>query len=95
MNHPFLETINWEDLYNKNVKPPYIPKVKSEDSTKYIAENWLEEPLESMIEEDTFTSEEKRRGYVDNFSFYDEGSFWSNTECDSRQSSPKKEIINN
>ena len=87
MEHPFLESLDWDKLYNKNVRPPYIPKVKTEDSTKYIAENWLEEPLESMMDDDIFTQEDKRKSYVPNFSFYGEGSFCSMTECDSNRSS--------
>jgi hypothetical protein len=25
--HPFFSAINWDDLYNKKVKPPYVPNV--------------------------------------------------------------------
>jgi len=81
LNHPFLETIKWKDLAIKNVKSPYIPKVKSEDCTKYIAGTWLEEPLDDHYEDNSvFTIDEKREAYVRDFSFYAEGSFISKME---------------
>jgi len=29
MKHEFFKGINWEDLYKKNVTPPYVPRLKS------------------------------------------------------------------
>lgn len=91
LGHPFLETINWKDLSIKNAKSPYVPKVKSEDCTKYIAGNWLEEPVESVQDEASFTVDEKREAYVRDFSFYAEGSFASLCRAHSETTSPTKD----
>jgi len=34
--HPYFSTINWEALQNKTLEPPYIPSVKSKESTIMI-----------------------------------------------------------
>jgi len=46
IDHPFFEDINWLKLEQKQIKPPYVPKVKKIDDVKYIAENWLEECID-------------------------------------------------
>lgn len=51
------------------VKPPYVPKVKAEDDVKYIAENWIEEGVESSPDSRILTRQEKEERYVQNFSF--------------------------
>ena len=35
-SHPFFSDINWDSLLAKKIKPPFIPKLKSETDTKYI-----------------------------------------------------------
>jgi len=35
-DHPFFSTINWEDLYDKKIKPPFIPNVKGEEDVSQI-----------------------------------------------------------
>lgn len=35
-NHPFFKGMKWNDLYNKKIKPPFIPRLKNETDTKYI-----------------------------------------------------------
>lgn len=34
--HPFFNSIDWDAIYNKKIKPPFIPKLKSDMETKYI-----------------------------------------------------------
>jgi hypothetical protein len=34
--HPFFKSIDWEAIYNKKIKPPFIPKIKSDVDTRYI-----------------------------------------------------------
>ena len=87
-SHPFLETINWRDLSIKNVKAPYVPRVKSNDWTKYIAENWLEEPIESLQEDSMFTTEEKRECYMKNFTFCGEDNFLEKSKFHSSDTTP-------
>ena len=35
-SHIFFSSINWESILEKKIKPPFIPKLKSETDTKYI-----------------------------------------------------------
>jgi len=35
-DHPFFGTVNWEDLYHKKVKPPFVPNVKGEADVSQI-----------------------------------------------------------
>ncbi len=34
--HPFFKNIDWVAIYNKKIKPPFIPKVSSDTDTKYV-----------------------------------------------------------
>ena len=34
--HPFFKNIDWVSIYNKKIKPPFIPKISSDTDTKYI-----------------------------------------------------------
>jgi len=34
--HPFFNGINWQELFNRQTQPPYIPNVKSKDSIAMI-----------------------------------------------------------
>ncbi len=35
-SHPFFKNIDWNAIYNKKIKPPFIPKISSEVDTKYV-----------------------------------------------------------
>lgn len=37
-NHPFFESIDWNDVNNKNLIPPHIPKIRSESDTEHVDE---------------------------------------------------------
>lgn len=34
--HSFFKTIDWEAIYEKQIKPPFIPKIQNDLDTKYI-----------------------------------------------------------
>ena len=34
--HPWFSNISWDDIYNKNQKPPYTPQLDSEDDVKHF-----------------------------------------------------------
>jgi serine/threonine protein kinase len=41
--HPFFKQINWDALYNKRVKPPYVPSVSGPDDIRHIDETFTSE----------------------------------------------------
>ncbi|BFZ11548.1 hypothetical protein BsWGS_14586 [Bradybaena similaris] len=44
-SHPFFASINWDDLLAKKISPPWKPDVENEWDTKYIPEEFAQEPL--------------------------------------------------
>ncbi|XP_071834760.1 RAC-gamma serine/threonine-protein kinase-like [Apostichopus japonicus] len=45
MEHDFFKPINWEDLYDKKVEPPYKPQVTDALDTRYFDSEFLAEPV--------------------------------------------------
>jgi len=45
-SHPFFAGINWEKLYAKQVKPPYIPPVKGQTDDSQISPEFTEDAIE-------------------------------------------------
>ena len=41
MNHDFYSDIDWQDLIDKKIEPPFIPEIRQSDDTKYIEEHFL------------------------------------------------------
>ena len=42
-SHPFFATINWESIINKNIKPPFNPKIRNEYDTRYFDPDFTED----------------------------------------------------
>ncbi|VDO92802.1 unnamed protein product [Soboliphyme baturini] len=40
MAHPFFASIDWHQLYEKNIEPPFKPEVTSETDTSYFDQVW-------------------------------------------------------
>ncbi len=57
--HPFFKNIDWDAIYNKKIKPPFIPRISSDSDTKYIDSEFTNlTPVDSynpqdMLEGDT------------------------------------------
>nr|UCK81518.1 RAC serine/threonine-protein kinase [Arenicola marina] len=45
MEHPFFVSINWADLVEKKVTPPWKPDIQTETDTKYIPDEFANEPV--------------------------------------------------
>ena len=43
--HKWFKELDWEDVFNKKLKPPFVPKVKSEGDTSNF-EDYSDEDLE-------------------------------------------------
>ena len=46
MSHPFFRTINWVDLKEKKVKPPYRPATRGQDDVRMIDAVFTDEKAE-------------------------------------------------
>ncbi|XP_077995400.1 RAC-gamma serine/threonine-protein kinase-like [Glandiceps talaboti] len=46
MGHPFFASINWDDLYNKRMPPPFKPEVMSETDTRFFDSEFTVEPVD-------------------------------------------------
>jgi len=47
-NHPFFEEIDWNDIWNKKIIPPFIPELEDELDLRYFDSQFTTEPLESF-----------------------------------------------
>ena len=66
--HPYFININWEDLEELKVTPPFIPEINDQNDLRYI---------ENAFEENKIENSEDGEGNVDNyvnFSYYAESS---------------------
>jgi len=68
--HPYFASIDWDALYNKTVETPYIPNVKSKESTNMIDREFTRLDLESELKEGSMVEEQ-----FPNFAFTTEVGF--------------------
>ena len=47
-NHPFFDGINWEDIWNRLIIPPFQPELNDELDLKYFDSQFTDEPIESF-----------------------------------------------
>ena len=49
--HAFFSTIDWDQLFERNITPPYVPRLKSETDIRNIDTDFTNEvPRETMPE---------------------------------------------
>lgn len=65
MEEPFFRNINFDDLLNLRIKPPYIPEIKSAEDTSYFEQEFTSAPpsltpLPSVL---STTQQEEFRGF--------------------------------
>ena len=46
--HSFFDGINWDDIWNKNVTPPFVPELDDELDLRYFDKKFTDEPLQSF-----------------------------------------------
>ncbi|KAI0237557.1 RAC-gamma serine/threonine-protein kinase [Lamellibrachia satsuma] len=73
--HPFFVSINWTNLFNKQLEPPFKPQVTSETDTRYFDEQFTREQVHltpphgaPIMEEDMEPSEDAP--YFQSFSYH-------------------------
>lgn len=59
MNHAFFKGIDFNLILSKKIQPPFIPRLKSNDDTKYFDNNFIQmDPTDSCKSEDMVNSKE-------------------------------------
>ena len=43
--HPYFKGINWKDVWNRKIKPPFIPELKNDMDLRYFDTMFTDEPL--------------------------------------------------
>ncbi|CAI2368652.1 unnamed protein product [Moneuplotes crassus] len=66
-NHEYFETIDWDALERREVKPPYNPRLKSEKDVKHIDSKYLDENIVSC----TLDDNDLKKGNMNNQMFED------------------------
>lgn len=62
--HPFFEDLDWSLLINKKIKPPFIPRINSNEDTKYIDHEFTScTPTDSPCFEDKLSSDNYYQGF--------------------------------
>ena len=67
--HEFFKDINWNDVLNKKLKPPFIPKVEDETDIKYFEKSLMESPIfsqnsELLVNDEENEDEDKYEGFT-------------------------------
>ena len=66
--HNFFEDINWNDLYNKKIKPEFIPEIKNDLDVQYFDKNFTSEKI---FDNENILKIEQYNDYI-NFAFIHE-----------------------
>jgi protein-serine/threonine kinase len=63
-NHVFFKELDWDLLLNKKIKPPFIPRIQSNEDTKYIDNEFTNcTPIDSPCFEEKFSSDNHYPGF--------------------------------
>jgi hypothetical protein len=78
-NHPFFAGINWDDLYNKKIAPPFRPNVSSDTDTSYFDEEFTRQaPVDSVVENGFLGASVQRE--FEGFTYTDKGEHLKDTD---------------
>lgn len=69
MEHPFFESINWDELARKEVTPPYIPKVKNKMDLRHIDPMFKEEKINDTPTQKKLRYSEKEKNHFNEFTY--------------------------
>lgn len=62
--HPFFKNIDWVAIYNKKIKPPFIPRISNDADTKYIDSEFTNlTPVDSYNPQDYLEGDTEYKGF--------------------------------
>lgn len=69
--HPFFKDLDWKLLLNKKIKPPFIPRISSNEDTKYIDHEFTScTPTDSPCFEEKLSQDNHYQGFSYNNESY-------------------------
>ena len=48
-SHEYFKDVDWNKYYNKEIEPPFIPKLDSDEDLKYFDKMFTDEPVDSPV----------------------------------------------
>ena len=69
MSHPFFRDINWQDLRERKIEPPYRPYVTSERDTSNIDKIFTSENPKETLETGLVTGSQKEKTQFKGFTY--------------------------
>ena len=68
-SHNFFKNINWQDVWDRKLTPPFVPKLKNEQDLKYFDSSFTDESISSLLDknslkEKSFGSEYSGFSYI-------------------------------
>ena len=63
-NHNFFKGVNWKDVWDRKLEPPFIPNLKSDQDLKYFDSSFTDESVGSLLRKNSL----KERGFSNEYS---------------------------
>ena len=63
-SHKFFRDINWQDVWDRKIQPPFVPKLKNEHDLKYFDSSFTDESIGSLLGKNSL----KERGFSNEYS---------------------------
>jgi serine/threonine protein kinase len=63
-SHKFFKDINWQDVWDRKLEPPFVPKLKNEQDLKYFDSSFTDESVCSLLGKNSL----KERGFSNEYS---------------------------
>lgn len=71
--HPFFRSIDWDELYNKEITPPYVPQTQQAADVAFVDPEFLAEtPEETPVQDNFLVKMAGEDGEFDNFTYVNE-----------------------
>jgi serine/threonine protein kinase len=62
-SHKFFKDINWQDVWDRKLEPPFVPKLKNEQDLKYFDSSFTDESVGSLLGKNSL----KERGFSNEY----------------------------
>ena len=63
-NHNFFKGVNWKDVWDRKLEPPFVPNLKSDQDLKYFDSSFTDESVGSLLGKNSL----KDRGFSNEYS---------------------------